>query len=158
MLSIWTHHKSYPWAYNLTLCHTILTFNTSGKENCCKQLWEKGENAGNQHFLLFPQCLLCILFPIQITIFESKLICHLQMLWIWTRPRFCRLVKSLSLVYFYSLFVSMAIDNSLMWFNSPKLGKKEQRFNQKKNVSVSFYGISARPDSLSRKNYIRKWV
>ena len=35
----------------------------------------KGENAGNQHFLLFPQCFL--LFPTHI-IFESRLICRLQ--------------------------------------------------------------------------------
>ena len=39
----------------------------------------KGENAGNQHFLLFPQCFQP--FPKQISIFESLLICHLQMLW-----------------------------------------------------------------------------
>ena len=38
----------------------------------------KGENAVNQHFLLFPQCFL--LFPRQISIFDSELICRLQML------------------------------------------------------------------------------
>ena len=38
----------------------------------------KGENAGNQHFLLFPQCFL--LFPTRISIIESELLCHLQML------------------------------------------------------------------------------
>ena len=32
---------------------------------------EKGENAGNQHFLLFPQCFLP--FPKQISIFQSHL-------------------------------------------------------------------------------------
>ena len=32
----------------------------------------KGENAGNQHFLLFPQCFL--LFPRQISIFESHFV------------------------------------------------------------------------------------
>ena len=52
----------------------------------------KGENAGNQHFLLFPQCLL--LFPTQISIFELELFCRLQMLSIWTSLQFCRLVKS----------------------------------------------------------------
>ena len=38
----------------------------------------KGENAGNQHFLFFPQCFLP--FPTQISIFKSKLFCSLQML------------------------------------------------------------------------------
>ena len=52
----------------------------------------KGENAGNQHFLLFPQCFL--LFPTQISIFELELFCRLQMLSIWTSLQFCRLVKS----------------------------------------------------------------
>ena len=38
----------------------------------------KGENAGNQDFLLFPQCFLLI--PKQITIFLLLLFCRLQML------------------------------------------------------------------------------
>ena len=38
----------------------------------------KVEHAGNQHFLLFSQCFL--LFPTQISIFESLLFCCLQML------------------------------------------------------------------------------
>ena len=42
----------------------------------------KGENAGNKHFLYFPQCFL--LFSEQISIFQSHLFCHLQMLSIWT--------------------------------------------------------------------------
>ena len=36
----------------------------------------KGENAGNQHFLLFPQCFLP--FLLQILVFESHLFCRLQ--------------------------------------------------------------------------------
>ena len=52
----------------------------------------KGENAGNQHFLLFPQCFLPI--QIQISIFQSHLFCHLQMLSSWTILKFCRHVKS----------------------------------------------------------------
>ena len=52
----------------------------------------KEENAGNQHFLLFPQCFL--LFPTQIFIFEWYLFCCLQMLGIWTSLNLCRLVKS----------------------------------------------------------------
>ena len=52
----------------------------------------KGENAGNQHFLLFPQCFLP--FPEQISIFQSPLFCRLEMLSIWTGLKFCRVVKS----------------------------------------------------------------
>ena len=40
------------------------------------------ENAGNQHFLLFPQCFLSFLE--QIPIFQSYLFCHLQILSNWT--------------------------------------------------------------------------
>ena len=40
------------------------------------------ENAGNQHFLLFPNCFLP--FPIQISIFQPNSICCLQILSIWT--------------------------------------------------------------------------
>ena len=52
----------------------------------------KGENAGNQHFPLFPQCFLP--FPKQISIFQPNVICLLQMLLIWTSMKNCRLVKS----------------------------------------------------------------
>ena len=48
----------------------------------------KGENAGNQHFLLFSHCLL--LYQRQKYHF-SCLICRLQMLSIWSRPKFRRL-------------------------------------------------------------------
>ena len=40
-----------------TLYHTIQTFNDP-KEKTFKNIEGKGENAGNQHFLLFPQCFL----------------------------------------------------------------------------------------------------
>ena len=52
----------------------------------------KAENADNQHFLLFPQCFLP--FPKQISIFDSHLNFHLQMLLIRAGLKFCRLVKS----------------------------------------------------------------
>ena len=52
----------------------------------------KEENAGNQHSLLFPQCFL--LCPTQISIFESHLLCCLQLISILTSLKFCRLVKS----------------------------------------------------------------
>ena len=38
----------------------------------------KGENAGNQHFLFFPQCFLPI--PKRISVFKLHLFCRLQML------------------------------------------------------------------------------
>ena len=48
----------------------------------------KGENAGNQHCLLFPQC-----FPPKLNFSCSFTFCHLQMLWIWTCWKFYHLVK-----------------------------------------------------------------
>ena len=51
----------------------------------------KGENTGNQHFLFFPQCFLP--FQREISIFQSHLFCHLQVFSIWTRLKFCCLVK-----------------------------------------------------------------
>ena len=52
----------------------------------------KGENAGKQHFLLFPQCFL--LFTKQISNLQSLLFCCLQILSIWTSLKYCRLVMS----------------------------------------------------------------
>ena len=46
-------------------------------------MWGKGENAGNQHFLLFPQCFLT--FPNQISIFNWLLFS--QWLWYWLIKR-----------------------------------------------------------------------
>ena len=55
---------------------------TTPREKTFENIVGKGENAGNQHFLLFPQCFLS--FPNQISIFDLHLICSLQMLSIWT--------------------------------------------------------------------------
>ena len=63
-------------------------FEVSGKE-ALENIVGKGENAGNQHFLLFPQCFL--LYKRQTLSFMFPLFCHLQMLSIWTRSNFCRL-------------------------------------------------------------------
>ena len=51
----------------------------------------KGENAANQHFLLFPQCFL----PYQRhqSSFELHINCRMQILSIWTSLKICRLVK-----------------------------------------------------------------
>ena len=51
----------------------------------------KGENAGKQHFLLFPQCFLH--YQGEKLSLKQPLICHLKMLSIWSHPKFCRLVK-----------------------------------------------------------------
>ena len=56
------------------------------KKKPFKNIVGKGVNAGNQHFLLFPQCFLP--FPKQISIFQSHSFCHLQMLSISTRSNF----------------------------------------------------------------------
>ena len=52
----------------------------------------KGENAGNQHFLLFLQCFLP--FPKQFSIYQSLIFCRLQVVSIWTSLKFHRLIKS----------------------------------------------------------------
>ena len=74
---------------SLTLYHTILT---TLFKNPFENIVGKGENAGNQHFLLFPQCFLP--FPNEISIFLSHFFCCLQMLSIWTSLKFCRFEKS----------------------------------------------------------------
>ena len=51
----------------LTFYHTIPTFNDPEKEAFRKHLG-KGENVGNQHFLLFPHCFLPI--PKRISVFN----------------------------------------------------------------------------------------
>ena len=64
-----------------TLYHTSLTFNNPDKK-AFKNIFGNGENAGNQYFLLFPQCFLLI--PLQNSVFESHLFCYLQTLSIWS--------------------------------------------------------------------------
>ena len=51
-----------------------------------RKQWGKGENAGNQHFLLFSQCSQSYQRNTCICIhsLELHLYCCLQMLWIWT--------------------------------------------------------------------------
>ena len=42
----------------LTLYHTIPTFNNPKEKGSGKHYGKKGENAGNQHFILFQKCFL----------------------------------------------------------------------------------------------------
>ena len=74
-----------------TLYHTIPIFNNPGKE-AFENMEGKAENAGDQHFLLFPRCFLLI--PRRISVPNLHLFCRVQMLPIWTSLKICRLVKS----------------------------------------------------------------
>ena len=74
----------------LILYYTIPTFNDPQTERPFENIVGKGENAGNQHFLLYPQCFL--LFPKQISTFKLFLFCFLQMLSVWISPKICRSV------------------------------------------------------------------
>ena len=76
----------------LILYHTITILGKKPFEN----IVGKGQNARNQHFLLFPQCLLPFLK--QISIFQSRLFYRLQVFSIWTSLKNCCLV-SLDRVY-----------------------------------------------------------
>ena len=86
---------------NITCCikaftfyRTIPTLNDP-KMEAFENILGKGENAGNQHFLLIPKCFLP--FPKQISIFGSHLFCFLQMLSIWTSLDFSLFGKWLNL-------------------------------------------------------------
>ena len=56
------------------------------KKKSLENTVEKGQNAGNQHFNLFPQCFL--LYQNKKFPFKQYLICHLQMVSIWSRLEF----------------------------------------------------------------------
>ena len=85
-------HKALP---NFTVIQTcninpfpMTPFDRSGKTPF-QSIVGKGENAGDQHFLLFPQCFL--LYQRQKLLFKLHSFCRLQMLSIWTKSNFCRL-------------------------------------------------------------------
>ena len=92
-----------------------------------KKLFEnivgKGENAGDQHFLLFPQCF--IPFQRQISIFESHFFSFLQIFLIWTSLKFCRLVKR-------KLFTTQSRLSTTLRKKpfENNLGKEENAYNQ----------------------------
>ena len=76
----------------LTFYHAIPTLNNLEKEDL-ENIVGKGENAGNQYFLFFPQCFLP--FQKQISIFWSHSFWRLQMFPFWTSLKYCRLVKTI---------------------------------------------------------------
>ena len=86
----WGPRRIISQRFDLTLYHTIPTFSKKPLEN----IVGKGENPGNQHFLLFPQFFL--LFSRRISLFWTRNICGLRWLWIWTSPKWRRLVKELT--------------------------------------------------------------
>ena len=75
--------------YLLTTQYRLLATLT---KKAFENIVEKGENAGNQHVLLFQQCFLP--FAKQISIFQPHLFCCLQILSISTSLEFFCLVKS----------------------------------------------------------------
>ena len=70
---------------SLTLSHTVTPINASGKEAFSKHCGKRG-NCLYKQFLLSPQCF--VLFQRQKLSFLLHLICHLQMLSIWSGPNF----------------------------------------------------------------------
>ena len=80
---------------------TLLLFATQSKllmtlkKKAFENIVRKGENAGNQHFILFPQCFLP--FPNQISIFESHNFCCLQMPSTWTDKKMLLFGKELNM-------------------------------------------------------------
>ena len=80
----------------ILMCGKLLTTHSQILTNLKKKPFEnivrKGENAGNQHFLLFLQCFQP--FPRKIAIFELHLFCHQQIFSVWNGLKFCCLVKS----------------------------------------------------------------
>ena len=74
------------------LINTLLHNHGTLKKKPFENIVRKRENAGNQHFLLFPQCFLS--FQKQISIIQSHWISCLQMLSNWISLQVCRLVKS----------------------------------------------------------------
>ena len=109
----------------LTLCLTITTFNKPHKKEPFEDFVEKGENAGNQHFLLFPQCFLP--FPNQISIFLSHLLCRLQMFSIWNSLKFCHLVKSKAQFFYYpTVTINLSSANAFNLIQSKKLSSSKQ--------------------------------
>ena len=82
-------NPTYQTVTGLSLYHTIPTLTTPNKKPF-ENIVGKGENAGNQHILLFPHN---VFYPSQKNFqFLSHIYCYLQILSIWTCLKFCHLV------------------------------------------------------------------
>ena len=77
LLSLCDCNEPHSVEGGLTLYHIILNFNDPEKE-AFQNIVRKGENAGNQHFLLLPQCFLPI--PKRTSVVKLHLFCLLQVL------------------------------------------------------------------------------
>ena len=95
---LWTSFNSiylleWNWSKQLlTLCPKIQSFNSLKlNKKAFENIVEKGEIAGYQHFLLFPQCF--VLNQRHASSFALRLFCHLQVLSIWTSLKFSSLVN-----------------------------------------------------------------
>ena len=100
------------WA--LIFYHTIPTFNDPDKESFWN-IVEKGENAGNQHFLLFQQCFLPL--SKHISIFGLHLFCHLQRIVFQSLLMTKEIESLLSIISNQSLSMDKGIHKNL-WSNS----------------------------------------
>ena len=110
--------------------HNSVTFTTQSrllttrKKKAFENILGKGENAGNQHFLLFPKCFLP--FPKQMLIFESHLLCHLQMLSIWSsRSKNLLYGKELTLYHTIPVFLFFWTLGKRLKFNNLR-GKRRK--------------------------------
>ena len=73
-------------------CNTQSSILITLRNKAFENIVGKGENAGNQRFLLFSLCFLT--WQEQILSFGPSLINHLQMLSVWASPKFGCLVHS----------------------------------------------------------------
>ena len=90
-LSAWKSLKFVVWERVNSFSHNS-DFKRPYRRGTFENIVGKGENDGNQHFLLFPQCFLP--FQRQVSNFHSLSCCHFQMLSIWIRLKFCPLLKN----------------------------------------------------------------
>ena len=106
----------------------------------CENIVGKGENAGNQHLLLFPECFQARL-PKEIFISMLFLFCHLQKLSIWTSLKFCHLHEKVKMQVFSNDYPSFECSNSGLC--GKKLNIKDFPRNKYVHVSTSLSETSA---------------
>ena len=100
-------HKIYIRQKDLT--QIILTFNDQEIQN----ILGKGENACNQHFLLFSQCFLP--FQKQILIFKLYTFCHLQTLSISPKSTILLCSKDLSIYKINRLITRYRLESQFLF-------------------------------------------
>ena len=120
------------------------TFNVLKKGGFGKHL--EGEDAGNQHFLIFPKNFF-LSFQKQISIFKSHLFCRLQKLLIWTDLNFCRFACSILFhsvpsfnpfpkeKFYTSKLKEFADDNLIFDENGRKLSERVENIVRKGEIA-----------------------